>query len=71
MEKKNQGIGFFEKSFLPKFGNVTIIGLLLTLTIIFSFQGDVILNNPIHIGLIAIPLTIQTVIIFFFAYYKI
>lgn len=69
MEKKNQGIGFFEKSFLPKFGNITIIGLLLTLTIIFSFQGDVILNNPIHIGFIAIPLTIQTVIIFFFAYY--
>lgn len=48
-----QGFEYFEKSFIPKFGNVTIIGLLLTLVIIFSFQGDVILNNPLHIILIA------------------
>lgn len=34
--------------------------MLLTLIIIFSFQGDVILNNPLHIVLIAIPLIIQT-----------
>ena len=40
----------------------------LTLIIIFSFQGDVILNNPMHIALIAIPLTIQTFLIFFIAY---
>jgi ACR3 family arsenite transporter len=42
--------------------------LLLTLVIIFSFQGDVILNNPLHIVLIAIPLIIQTFLIFFIAY---
>ncbi|MDH6367964.1 MULTISPECIES: ACR3 family arsenite efflux transporter [unclassified Breznakia] len=63
-----QGFEYFEKSFIPKFGNVTIIGLLLTLVIIFSFQGDVILNNPLHIVLIAIPLIIQTFLIFFIAY---
>lgn len=40
----------------------------MTLVIIFSFQGEVILNNPLHIVLIAIPLTIQTVFIFFIAY---
>ena len=39
-----------------------------TLIIIFSFQGDVILNNPLHIVLIAIPLIIQTIFIFFFAF---
>ena len=60
---------YFEKSFLPKFSNITITGLLLTLVIIFSFQGEIILNNPLHILLIAIPLTIQTVMIFAFAYY--
>jgi ACR3 family arsenite transporter len=38
------------------------------LIIIFSFQGDVILGNPLHIVLIAIPLIIQTFIIFFIAY---
>ena len=53
---------------MPKFSSVTIIGLLLTLVIIFSFQGDVILQNPLHILLIAVPLTLQTVLIFFIAY---
>jgi ACR3 family arsenite transporter len=65
---KKRGLDYFEKSFIPKFGNITTIGLLLTLIIIFSFQGDVILNNPLHIALIAIPLIIQTFLIFFIAY---
>lgn len=46
----------------------TIIGLLLTLIILFSFQGEIILRNPIHILLIAIPLTIQTYLIFAIGY---
>ncbi|MDD3704758.1 MAG: ACR3 family arsenite efflux transporter [Clostridiaceae bacterium] len=65
---KKRGLDYFEKSFIPKFGNITTIGLLLTLIIIFSFQGDIILNNPLHIVLIAIPLIIQTFLIFFIAY---
>ncbi|NCB51272.1 MAG: ACR3 family arsenite efflux transporter [Clostridia bacterium] len=65
---KKHGTDYFEKNFIPKFGNITIAGLLLTLVIIFSFQGDVILNNPLHIVLIAVPLTIQTFLIFFVAY---
>jgi len=65
---KKRGLDYFENSFIPKFGNITTIGLLLTLIIIFSFQGDVILNNPLHIVLIAIPLIIQTFLIFFIAY---
>lgn len=65
---KTRGLEYFEKSFIPKFGNITIIGLLLTLVIIFSFQGQVILDNPLHIGLIAVPLIIQTFLIFFIAY---
>lgn len=65
---KNKGLDYFENKFIPKFNNVTIIGLLLTLIIIFSFQGDVILENPLHIVLIAVPLIIQTFLIFFIAY---
>jgi ACR3 family arsenite transporter len=65
---KNKSADYFEKQFIPKFGNVTVIGLLLTLIIIFSFQGDVILENPLHIVLIAVPLIIQTFLIFFIAY---
>ena len=62
------GKEFFEKTFIPKFGNITIIGLLLTLVIIFSFQGQTIVENPLHILLIALPLIIQTFLIFFIAY---
>lgn len=65
---KKRGLDYFEKGFLPKFNNVTIAGLLLTLIIIFSFQGKVILENPLHILLIAVPLVIQTFLIFFIAY---
>jgi ACR3 family arsenite transporter len=50
------------------FGKITIIGLLLTLIILFSFQGEIILSNPFHIALIAIPLIIQTYFIFAIAY---
>lgn len=66
---KHKGADYFNNIFIPKFGNVTIIGLLLTLVIIFSFQGDVIMNNPFHILLIAVPLSLQTYLIFFIAYF--
>ena len=66
---KNQGEKYFNETFIPKFSNATVIGLLLTLIIIFSFQGNIILENPLHIFLIAIPLTIQTFLIFFIAYF--
>lgn len=65
---KSKGEEYFNRSFVPRFNNVTVIGLLLTLIIIFAFQGDVILKNPLHIILIAIPLTIQTYLIFFIGY---
>jgi ACR3 family arsenite transporter len=65
---KRKGADFFQNSFIPKFGNITVAGLLLTLVIIFSFQGGVILENPLHIVLIAVPLIVQTFLIFFVAY---
>src|SRR5690554_6203564 len=65
---KRKGMDYFNNKFITKFNNITIGGLLLTLVIIFSFQGDIILSNPMHILLIAIPLTIQTFLIFFIAY---
>lgn len=65
---KKRETDFFNNVFLKKFDNITVPGLLLTLIIIFSFQGEIILNNPVHIALIAVPLVIQTVVIFLFAY---
>ena len=65
---QRRGIDYFNNTFLAKFNNVTVGGLLLTLILIFSFQGNVILENPLHILLIAVPLVIQTFFIFFIAY---
>lgn len=65
---KRKGVAYFENVFVKRFDNFTIAGLLLTLVILFSFQGKTILNNPFHILLIAIPLILQTILIFFIAY---
>lgn len=63
------GIKYFETKFIHKFDSATTIGLLLTLIIVFMFQSEVILKNPLHILLIAVPLIIQTYLIFFIAYF--
>lgn len=65
---KNRGLDYFENVFIPKFNNITTTGLLLTLIMLFSFQGQTIVDNLLDIVLIAIPLTIQTFFIFFIAY---
>ena len=64
---KRKGADYFENTFVHKFDNATSVGLLLTLVLPFSFQGDVILSNPLHILLIAVPLELQTFLIFFIA----
>lgn len=65
---KKSGREYFENTFVKKFDGITTVGLLLTLIMIFSFQGSVILENPLHILLIAVPLILQTFIIFAIAY---
>lgn len=65
---KRRGKGWFEGVFLKKFDGITEAGLLLTLVILFAFQGRVILTNPLAIVLIAVPLVIQTYLIFFIGY---
>ena len=65
---RRKDVEYFNNVFIKKFNNYTVGGLLLTLIILFSFQGETILNNPLHILLIAVPLVLQTVLIFFVAY---
>ena len=65
---KKHGKDYFENTFVNKFDGITTIGLLLTLVLIFSFQGNIILENPLHIVLIAVPLILQTFLIFAIAY---
>ena len=65
---RKKGQDYFENVFVKKFDGITILGLLLTLVLIFAFQGQVILENPLHIVLIAVPLVLQTLLIFAIAY---
>jgi arsenite transporter len=66
--RKYRGDAWFSNVFLPKISIVTPTGLILTLVLLFAFQGEVLLNKPFHILLIAVPLTVQTVLIFFIGY---
>ncbi len=65
---KKRGKEWFDGVFVKKFDGITEGGLLLTLIILFAFQGDVILSNPLAIILIAVPLVIQTYLIFFIGF---
>ncbi len=65
---RRNGKEFFENIFIKRFEKVTIVGLLTTLIIIFAFQGKIILSSPVHILMIAVPLIIQTFLIFIIAY---
>jgi len=64
-----KGLEWYTTRFLPKFKPVSITALLLTLVLLFAYQGERILNEPVVILLVAIPLIIQTYFIFFIAWY--
>lgn len=66
---KKKGLEYFENKFLPKFDSATTVGLLLMLIFLFATQSEALLNNPLHILLISIPLILQTFLIFFIAYF--
>jgi ACR3 family arsenite transporter len=63
-----KGETWFKEKFLHFLTPITIIALLITLVLLFSFKGDVIIGNPLTILWIAIPLFIQTMLIFWLGY---
>jgi len=63
-----KGEDWFRARFLPLLSPITIAALLVTLVILFSLKGEVILSNPLTILWIAIPLFLQTNLIFFLGY---
>lgn len=65
---KYKGRRWFEEQFLHYLSPIAIAALLLTLILLFAFKGELIVNNPLHILLIAIPLFIQTNFIFLITY---
>jgi ACR3 family arsenite transporter len=64
----SQGEAWFRDKFLKFLTPVTIVALLVTLVLLFSFKGETIVQNPLTILWIAIPLTIQTLLIFALGY---
>ena len=65
----HKGLDWYEQMFLHILTPITIIALLLTLILLFSFKGDVIIENPLTILWIAIPLALQTLLIFSITYF--
>lgn len=64
-----KGKEWFEQVFLAKLKPVSILALLSTLVLIFAFQGQTIIDNPLAIVLIAVPLILQTYFIFFISWF--
>ncbi|NJN90360.1 MAG: ACR3 family arsenite efflux transporter [Leptolyngbyaceae cyanobacterium RM2_2_4] len=65
---RHKGKDWFERQFLKYLNPVAIAALLTTLVLLFAFKGDLIVENPLHILLIAVPLFIQTNFIFLISY---
>ncbi|HEB11220.1 MAG TPA: ACR3 family arsenite efflux transporter [Spirochaetales bacterium] len=65
----HKGLNWFNDKFLHYLTPVSVIALLATLILLFSFKGEIILDNPLTILWIAIPLFIQTVFIFSIGYF--
>ena len=65
---KRKGKEWFEKSFAPSLHYIAIVALLITLILLFSLQGDIILEQPLIIAMIFIPLFIQNQFIFWLTY---
>jgi len=64
----HKGEEWFKEKFLHVLTPITIFALLLTLVLLFSFKGEVILANPMTIVWISIPLFLQTILIFALGY---
>lgn len=65
---KSKGEEYFNNVFLHRLTPISIIALLSTLVVLFTLKGEILINQPIDIGLIAIPLIIQTIFIFALGY---
>ncbi|GAF76084.1 unnamed protein product [marine sediment metagenome] len=66
---KSRGLDWFKAKFVHRLTPVSITALLATLVLLFSFKGDIIIKNPLTILWIAIPLFVQTVLIFVLGYF--
>ncbi len=65
---QHKGLEWFERNFIHYLSPIAISAMLVTLILLFAFKGELILNNPLHILLISVPLFLQTNFIFAISY---
>jgi ACR3 family arsenite transporter len=65
---KRKGMPWFEEKLVPRLGNMSIIALLITLVVLFTYQGDKIVELPAIIGMITVGIFVNILVVFAITY---